>query len=393
MNSSFDLQRALPKHIKRLINHHHPIEKWPNNGTSPLYLDKNESRFGTIGSDEEYHLYPDSDATELKTQLAEHKSVDISEIFLGNGSDEVIDILIRSFCTPGKDRVLFFTPTDTRLKRLASLNNVVVDEVELTNFFQLPTYNAGEAVREETKIVFVNNPNPISGICIDKYNVLDLIGVLDLLDDFNGIIVIDESYIDYAEDESLLECIKSYENIIIVQSFSRAWGLAGVRLGTAYGHPELIKVLDIVRPSYNVNVVAQRAAIKALQVPDNKARVVSNTIKERDRMVDVLSQLKFVESVRPSDANFLLVETERSELVLEYLRKEHIVVYDASKLTNCQNCVRITVGKPQDNDEILQALSLLPKKTSPTRIFLKKVSTSLRKASVFLGFFKKFLGS
>lgn len=393
MNSSFDLQRVLPKHIKRLLSHHQPVEKWANTGVSPLFLDKNESRFGTVGSDQNYHLYPDSHAVALKTELAEYKAVKEDEIFLGNGSDEVIDVLIRSFCTPGKDRVLFFTPTDSRLKRLASLSNIGVDEVALTNFFQLPTYQAGEFIREETKIVFVNNPNPISGICVDKYNVLDLIGMLDILADFNGIVVIDESYIDYAQDESLLDCIHSYENLVIVQSFSRAWGLAGLRLGTAYAHPELIKVLEAVRPAYNVNIVAQEAALKALRVPDNKERVVANTIKERDRMVDVLTQLKFVESVRPSDANFLLVETEKAELVLEYLKKEHIVVYDASALSNCENCIRITVGRPEDNDTILQALALLPKKTSPTRVFLKKVSTSLRKASVFLGFFKKFLGS
>lgn len=393
MNASFDLQRVLPKHIKRLVANHKPVEQWANNGTTPLYLDKNESRFGTIGSDEAYHLYPDSHAVTLKKELAEYQSITAEEIFLGNGSDEVIDVLFRSFCTPGKDRVLFFTPTECRLKRLAALNNITTDEVALTNFFQLPNYQAGEVIREETKIVFVNNPNPISGICVDKYNVLDLIGMLDVLESFNGIVVIDESYIDYAQDESLLECIKNYENLVIVQSFSRAWGLAGLRLGTAYAHPELIKVLDAVRPTYNVNIVAQEAAIKALRVPDNKERVVANTIKERDRMVDALSQLKFVESVRPSDANFLLVETEKSELVLDYLKKEHIVVYDASKLSNCENCIRITVGQPKDNDTILQALALLPKKTSPTRVFLKKVSNSLRKASMFLGFFKKILGS
>ncbi len=235
-------------------------------------------------------------------------------------------------------------------------------------------------------MLFLSNPNHFSGISLRGLDMVDIIA------DFNGIVVVDESFIGYEPENSLLEYLDSYPNLIIVQSFSNVWGMAGLRLGVLFASPQIVELLNKVKAPYSVNSVAQEVAVKALHLPEIKDRILAETIAERERLKDALLELKFVQEVFNSDTNFLLVRVEKPEQLLEYLDDERIYVCDASSQQNCHGCLRITVGNPDQNQRLLKSLQEMPSKTAPARMFFKKLGQTLQKASVFLGFFKKIVG-
>lgn len=387
MASQFDLQNFLPRHIRKMLHAKHQIIPSKHNGAfNVLTLDRNESAWGTVGTDADYSRYPDSQASILRDELSEYLKVAPQKIVLGNGSDELLDLLMRVFTVNGKDHILAFSPFEPRLKHFAALNGVQVEEMELNSSFQVSVFQVRKHTGDNTKILYMANPNPISGVCLRGLDMIDII------DDFKGIVIVDESNIGYTPENSLLEYIDTYPNLIVLQSFSNVWGMAGLRLGALFASPQIAEVLNKVRAPYNVNSVAQDIAVRALRISEQKDRIVKETIAERERLKEALLELRFVQEIYHSEANYLLVKVDKPEQLIGYLDDERIYVYNASQLNNCQNCVRITVGNDDQNQRLIKTLRDMASKTAPARVFFKKLGQTLQRASVFLGFFKKIIG-
>ena len=387
MAEEFDAVKLVPRHINKLItqSQQKPILQHQHNANN-ITLDQPISHIGSVGSSEDYHLYPDSLSMELRKALAKHHTIDADKIFVGNGADEIIDLVIRAFAAPCRDQAITFAPTSPKFLHFASLNGITVNEVPLSSVSKLPIYQAKTAISSQTKILYISNPNPITGVALRN------IDIVDILDAFEGIVIVDESGIDYADEASLLSIQESYPNLVIVQTFSQAWGLAGLRLGVAYGHPSVISILNTIKPPFNVNIVAQQAGIRALEVAHEKASAVSDTRLERERVREVLEGIGWIHEVIPSDSNFLLVKVQNPTKVATYLAEEGIHVLDVSQYNHCPDAVRITIGTTAQNDKLMMLMHQLPSKTSATRRFLKGLSRTIRKAGVFMGFFKKIIG-
>lgn len=387
MSARFDLQDFLPRHIRKMMlsktKSEMPNQKGIFNG---LELDKNISSFGTVGSDTNYTAYPDSDAKILRDELSDYLNVPANKISFGNGSDELIDLIMRIFGRQGKDHVLAFAPFENRINHFAALNGLVLDEVALNDDFQLSVFQAKHYIKEETKILYLSNPNPISGVALRGLDMIDMI------DDFKGIVIVDESNIGYNSQNSLLEYLDSYPNLIIIQSFSNVWGMAGLRLGAIFASPQIIDVVNTVKAAFNVNAVAQEIATRALRIPEQRDRVVAQTIAAREKLTEELSKFKFVLEIYKSEANYLLVKVDKPKQLLNYLEDEHIYVYDASGLPACENALRIKVGNDEENQRLIKILKEMAAKTTPARMIIKKIGQTLQRASVFLGFFKKIMG-
>lgn len=384
--TQFNPHQILSTQVKKyLINANQQIAL-PSKGHNILALDKNESAWGTIGSENDYSLYPDNQASILREEMAGYLKLEQEKILFGNGNSELIDIIIRTFCNASKDRILSLNPGSERLRKYAALNDVHLDEVPLNESFQLSIFQIRSQISESTKILYLCNPNPVSGTLLRNYDLVDLFS------DFNGIIVIDEAYIGFQEKNSFLEFLDTYPNLIILQSFSNLWGMAGLRLASLFASTEIIKILDTVRPSHNVNSVAQEVAVRAIRLSEQKGRVISQLNSEKEQLKNVLLNLRFVKDVFPSDANFLLVKVDKADQIVSYLEDEHIYVFNASKLPGCANCIRISVGNAEQNQRLIKVLKEISGNAAPVKVLLRKIGKTLQKASVFFGFFKKIVG-
>ena len=310
-----------------------------------ILLDANENPF-----ESELNRYPDPWQRKLKERIAQIKQSDPQNIFIGNGSDEIIDLLLRIFCEPGRDKVIITPPTYGMYEVSAAVNDIQIKEVLLENNFSIDPEKVLQAADTHTKLVFLCSPNNPTG------NSIPVESIEKILNEFNGIVVIDEAYVDFASVPSMLEKIEKYPNLVIMQTLSKAFGLAGLRLGLAFANMEIMQLLNKVKPPYNVSVLNQNAALDALQ---NK-EVVQEQVKlikvERARLVAALKALPFVRKVHPSEANFLLTEVEEPKAVFRYLKKCGIIVRDRSKVIKCEGCLRITVGTPEENKLLLQKL-------------------------------------
>ena len=314
-------------------------------GEAEIFLDANENPFPS-----HYNRYPDPLQWRVKEKLAEIKKVKPEEIFLGNGSDEAIDLIIRAFCEPYRDSILITDPTYGMYAVCSELNAVPIIKVELTKDFDLDLDTLFSALTTDTKIIFLCSPNNPTG------NLLSPTKILNVLDQFKGIVVIDEAYIDFAKTESFVQLLTAYPNLIVLQTFSKAWGLAGLRLGMAFASKELIQILNKIKYPYNVNIQTQEIALKTLQDCKKKEEAVIEIIRERIKLASDLSQLALTEHIYPSDANFLLVKVKDAPGTYRYLMDRKIIVRDRSKVTLCKNCIRITVGTPQENRNLIIAL-------------------------------------
>jgi histidinol dehydrogenase len=324
-------------------------------GVEGIFLDANENP-----NDTGLNRYPDPHQRKLKTRVAALKGVDPGQLFLGNGSDEAIDLLIRIFCEPGSSRILTMSPTYGMYKVCAGVQDVAVDTVLLNDDFSLDCGRMLSAVRFNTKLIFLCSPNNPTG------NQIPLQDVLYLSERFNGVIVLDEAYIDFASGPSALSVLKSLPNLVVLQTFSKAWGMAGVRLGMAFADPFIISLMDKVKYPYNLSILAQETVLKRVEEVYNveesgaKPRTRSTGIEEiqleRWKLEQRLSVLPCVEKVFPSEANFLLVRVADARALYEYLLKKGIVVRDRSSQPLCHNCLRITVGTPDENQKLIQAL-------------------------------------
>jgi histidinol-phosphate aminotransferase len=317
-------------------------------GEAEIFLDANENPYPSP-----YNRYPDPLQWKVKEKLAEIKGVKPDQVFLGNGSDEPIDLIIRAFCEPNQDSILITEPTYGMYKVCAEVNAVNVQQVLLTQEFDLDLDAFPNAFDATTKVIFLCSPNNPTG------NLLSRDKITEVLKRFYGLVVIDEAYIDFTKSKSFVHDLKKYSNLVVLQTFSKAWGLAGLRLGMCFASEEIINILNKIKYPYNVNIRTQDLAIDALENAYRKDIWVDEILKERDVLIKALRSLKIVEKVFPSDANFVLARVKDAPSAYQYLIDNRIIVRDRSKVNLCYNCIRITVGTPEENKRLIEALKLL----------------------------------
>lgn len=347
MSKQFDLTTLVRPHLLNLVPYSSARDEYT--GKEGVFLDANENALGS--ADELNHnRYPDPYQQEIKQKLARIKNVNPDNIFLGNGSDEPIDLLIRLTCTPGKDAIVIHVPTYGMYEVSANINEVNIIKVPLSEDFQLRVDAMLEAVTPETRIMWVCSPNNPTGNLVKKADIEKL------LVSFNGLVVVDEAYIDFASEESWISQLGNYPNLVVLQTFSKAWGLAGLRAGVCYGSPELISLLNKIKPPYNMSTPAQMYLNTALDNVQLKEAMVADILKERERLQNMLQELTLVKKIYPSDANFLLVKFDDGPAVMKHLLEAKVIVRDRSKVILTDNCLRITVGTAVENDLLLASL-------------------------------------
>jgi len=340
---SFSIDNITRKNIKALKPYSTARDDFK--GTASVYLDANENPFSS-----EFNRYPDPKQNLLKIAIAQLQQVEPQQIILGNGSDEIIDLLIRAFCEPGKDHIIIPQPTYGMYEVCASINNVGVKRPHLTADFELDLQAIHESIDENSKIIFLCSPNNPSG------NLLGKDKIKLLLEAFSGIVVVDEAYIDFADTEGFVSSLKNFRNLFLLQTFSKAWGLAGLRLGAGYGSKEMVQILDNIKPPYNINSITQKAALTAIESNKQTNEWVAIIKNERVLLEELLKSLSFVVKVYPSQTNFLLVKMLNAKACYLYLITKGIIVRDRSSAIHCENCLRITVGTPDENKDLIAAL-------------------------------------
>lgn len=337
----FNLENIVRKNILSLKPYSSARDEF--SGKDGVFLDANENPFG------ELNRYPDPYQRELKQKLSKFKSVPAENIFIGNGSDEVIDLTYRIFCEPGKDNVIICPPTYGMYEVSANINDAAIQKADLTaGTFQLNTKAILASINKNTKLIFICSPNNPTG------NSMKWADIKLLLEKFNGIVAVDEAYIDFTNTPSLITQLPNYPNLLILQTFSKAWGLAGVRVGIAYADQKIINLFNKVKPPYNVSEINQRAALMAL---DNMAEFEKRKqviLKEKELIIKQLNKLPKVKFIYPSDANFLLVEVDDADKVYNDLVSQKVITRNRSSVV--KNCIRMTVGSPEENQKLIGAL-------------------------------------
>lgn len=344
----FDLDKLIRANIKNLKPYSSARHEFA--GKASVFLDANENAYGSP-LPERFNRYPDPLQWQLKFQLAKIKGVPAENIFIGNGSDEVIDLAFRIFCNPGVDNVIICPPTYGMYEVSADINDVATKKVNLTPDFQLDIEGILNSVDENTKLLFICSPNNPTG------NNMNREDVEILLNNFPGIILIDEAYINYSKQKTFIQELTEYPNLIVMQTLSKAWGLAALRLGLCYASMNIIDIFNKVKPPYNVNDASQQLGLEALQDTATVNAWTKQVVEERKNMEAQLQQLPFVEKIYPSDANFILVKVKDANHLYDYLSSNEVIVRNRSKDVNCSNCLRITVGTPEENKTLLNLLS------------------------------------
>lgn len=314
-------------------------------GEASIFIDANENPYDTP-----YNRYPDPLQLLVKDKISKLKKVAVENIFLGVGSDEPIDLLYRIFCEPQKDNVVALEPTYGMYSVCADINNVEYRKVLLNSKYEFSADELLKATDDNSKIIWLCSPNNPTG------NAFPIEEVEKVLKAFDGIVVLDEAYIDFSSKPSYLSKLNDYPNLVVLQTFSKAWGSAGVRLGMAFASPEIISIFNKVKYPYNVNILTQRYAIKLL---DNFALVekkVAEILKNRDKLVKALSKLSCITEIYPTDANFILVKTIDADSIYKYLIEKGIVARNRNGISLCDNCIRITVGTAVENKQVISAL-------------------------------------
>lgn len=310
-----------------------------------VFLDANENPYNLP-----YNRYPDPMQWELKEELAKIKKVRPEQIFLGNGSDEAIDLIYRAFCEPGIDNVMAIDPTYGMYQVCADVNDVDYDSVLLNEDFQFSADELLSYADDYTKVIFLCSPNNPTG------NDLDRDEIEQVLDEFDGLVVLDEAYIDFSDAPSFLEVLDKYPNLIVLQTFSKAWGCAGIRLGMAFASKEIIGILSKIKYPYNVNQLTQKQALEILRKYDEIERWVKTLKEEREVLAGRFDELPLTVEVFPSDANFFLARVTDAVKIYNYLVGEGIIVRNRNSISLCDNCLRVTVGTPEENDKLIEAL-------------------------------------
>ena len=343
----FNLQNIIRNNIKNLTPYSSARDEFK--GEASVFLDANENSLGSPLM-KWYNRYPDPYQWKLKDVISTVKGIDPKNIFLGNGSDECIDLLYRCFCNPGKDNIIICPPTYGMYEVSANINDIEIRKAPLQVDFQLDLIHLENLIDANTKIIWVCSPNNPTGNSINFHDI-EL-----LLNNFQGLVVVDEAYINFARQNSVVSLLPDYPNLVVLQTFSKAWGLAALRLGMAFASVDIITILNNVKPPYNISQATQELALKALEEIGQVNDMIREIVAMRDALAEVFISLPFVEKVYPSDANFLLVKIKEARKVYEYLLTKGIVVRDRSNVTLCDSCLRITIGTEKENTLLVDAL-------------------------------------
>jgi histidinol-phosphate aminotransferase len=352
---SFDLNSLLRPHIAKLQPYTSARDEYT--GKIGVFLDANENPYGSV-TDQNFNRYPDPYQSDLKAEIAKIKEVKSSQIFLGNGSDEAIDLLFRAFCNPGKDNVILLPPTYGMYEVSASINDIEIRRVSLTEGFQLQPEKIIAATDENSKIIFVCSPNNPSGNKVKREEIQFL------LKNFKGIVVVDEAYIDFNDEPSFTTELDEFPNLLVIQTFSKAWGLASLRLGMAFGSEEIIRILNRIKPPYNISGLTQDTVLAAIRNTKRVEKMIGKILQERDFLEKKLAQMPFIQHIFPSQANFLLVKMPHASDAYNELIEQKIIVRNRSKVLLCDDCLRISVGTRSENEAFLQALENVISKTA-----------------------------
>lgn len=316
-------------------------------GKEGIFLDANENPFSSVTGDA-FNRYPDPHQQAIKDKLAQIKGVNPSQIFLGNGSDEAIDLLIKTFCEPKKENIVILPPTYGMYKVCADIQQVDVLSAPLTPDFDLDLSQIQATVNESTKMIWVCSPNNPSGNLVNQDKIRQLLVTYP-----DKILVVDEAYIDFVPEKTWLKELDNFANLVVLQTFSKAWGMAGLRMGVAYAHPEIIQILNKIKYPYSINILTQKAVLEALNHEDKKKEMVAKLNRLREELRKDLGQLSFVEHIFPSDSNQLLVRVNKPNELFTYLIQQKIIIRDRSKVILCDGCLRISVGTEEENQALV----------------------------------------
>ena len=342
-----NLNNLIRKNVKAMKPYSSARDEFKDLKADMVFLDANENPFETT-----LNRYPDPQQTALKELISKQKELPINQVLLGNGSDEVLDLIVRAFCEPNQDSILTLLPTYGMYSVLAQLNSIENIEVSLSKDFNINVDQVLKQVKPSTKLLFICSPNNPSG------NIMDVNAVTRLLKAFDGLVVIDEAYIDFTTIESWMQHLNTFPNLIVTQTLSKAYGLAGIRLGTCYASKEIIAVLNKIKPPYNINSLTQQAAIEALQ-NNEVSDQVSSILREREKLANALASCFFVKKIYPSDANFILIKVDDANKRYDELLRHGIVIRNRTTQLGCENCLRISLGTPAENKQLLTLLNTL----------------------------------
>jgi len=338
-----NLEKLLRENIRSLQPYSSARDEFK--GEASVYLDANENPYNAP-----FNRYPDPLQWEVKAEISRIKHVPPENIFLGNGSDEPIDLLYRAFCEPRLDNVVAIEPTYGMYKVCANINDVEYRKVLLDENFDFTADKLLSATNLCTKIIWLCSPNNPTG------NSLNSKEIIKLLESFDGIVVLDEAYIDFSSGSSFLDKLALYPNLLILQTFSKAWGSAAIRLGMAFASTEIISVLNKIKYPYNINILTQKQAIKTIQSAIQVKDWVEILLEERTKLIDSLKELEIVQHIYPTDSNFVLLKVNDANEIYKYLVDKGIIVRNRSSVSLCLGCLRITVGTPEENNTLIQAL-------------------------------------
>jgi len=342
------IAELLRDNIRRMTAYSSARDEFKDATADMIFIDANENPFDTG-----LNRYPDPQQSKVKSKISNLRGVSTKNILLGNGSDEVLDLIFRAFCEPKQDSVIALPPTYGMYKVLANTNDVGLIEIPLLPSFQPDVDSILKKQTAETKLLFLCSPNNPSS------NSFEASRIEKLIKGFDGIVVIDEAYIDFSNEESWVQKIEEFPNLIVTQTLSKAYGLAGIRLGICFASEEIISILNKIKPPYNVNQLTQDAALKALLNPKKVQQEIEIIKSERSVLIDKLKEIAIINKIYPSDANFLLVEVDDANKRYDELIAKGIVVRNRSNQTHCYNCLRFTVGTPEENRELVNALKSL----------------------------------
>jgi len=344
----FDINKRVRPNIETLKAYSSAKDEYT--GEANVLLDANENSLGSPLT-KWYNRYPDPYQKKVKEKLAFIKQIKAEQIFLGNGSDECIDILFRTFCEPGKDNIIICPPTYPMYEVGANINNIAIKSAPLLPNFQLNLAHIEQLVDAQTKIIWICSPNNPTG------NSLDRIDIETILNHFNGLVVVDEAYINFSKQKSFAQSLIDYSNLVVLQTLSKAWGLAGLRLGMCFADASIIKYMNKVKAPYNINIVTQELALAALEEVGQVNDMIQHLVDMRIALAEVIASMPHVQEVYPSDTNFLLVKIPQATQLYHYLLTRGIVVRDRSSLENCSDSLRITIGTEQENTQLVDAMA------------------------------------
>ena len=342
------IENLIRENIKSLKPYSSAREEFKNSASNLVYLDANENPFDTG-----LNRYPDPQQNLVKAALAKIKNVSREQLLLGNGSDEVLDLIFRVFCEPKVDTVIVLPPTYGMYEVLANTNDVKILNISLLDNYQPNVDEILKAQNSQTKLLFLCSPNNPTA------NSFNADKIETLIKKFTGIVVIDEAYIDFSSQESWIRRLNEFPNLIVIQTLSKAYGLAGIRLGACYSSTKIISVLNKIKPPYNINQLTQQTALKALQNSIKTNNEIAIIISERNKLIIDLEEISFIVKVYPSDANFLLVKVDNAIVRYNQLVEHKIIVRNRTNLPLCENCLRFTVGTKEENKKLMNTLKLL----------------------------------